>query len=78
MNREERATPPALPFLTMPSFIFGDDMSQRASFSKRIRKNFGKIKKIVDIPELIGMQRESFRRFLQIDVPPEKREEIGL
>jgi DNA-directed RNA polymerase subunit beta len=62
----------------MPSFIFGDDMSQRASFSRRIRKNFGKIKKIVDIPDLIGMQRESFRRFLQIDIPPEKREEIGL
>ena len=53
-------------------------MSQRALFSRRIRKNFGKIKKIVDIPDLIGMQRESFRRFLQIDIPPEKREEIGL
>ena len=46
--------------------------------AKRIRKNFGKIKKIIDIPDLIGMQRESYRRFLQIDVPPEKREDIGL
>ena len=46
--------------------------------AKRIRKNFGKIKKIINIPDLIGMQRESYRRFLQIDVPPEKREDIGL
>jgi DNA-directed RNA polymerase subunit beta len=46
--------------------------------TKRIRKNFGKIKRIIDIPDLIGMQRESYRRFLQIDVPPEKREETGL
>jgi len=46
--------------------------------SRRIRKNFGKIHKIVDIPDLIGVQRESFSRFLQIDVPPEKRELIGL
>jgi DNA-directed RNA polymerase subunit beta len=46
--------------------------------SKRIRKNFGKIENIVDIPDLIGMQRGSFARFLQMDVPPEKREETGL
>jgi DNA-directed RNA polymerase subunit beta len=45
---------------------------------KRIRKNFGKIKQIVGIPDLIGMQRESFQRLLQMDVPPEKREDIGL
>jgi DNA-directed RNA polymerase subunit beta len=46
--------------------------------SKRIRKSFGKIDKIVDIPDLIGMQRNSFARFLQMDTPHEKREEIGL
>ncbi len=53
-------------------------MSNRSSATKRIRKNFGKIRKIVDIPDLIGMQRESFARFLQMDIPPEQREEIGL
>jgi len=53
-------------------------MSDRPLANKRIRKNFGKIKKLVDIPDLIGMQRESFQRFLQMDVPPEKRKEIGL
>ncbi len=45
---------------------------------KRIRKNFGKIKKVIEIPDLIGMQKESFNRFLQMDVKPEDREHIGL
>ena len=58
--------------------IMGDAMSERPLANKRIRKNFGKIKKIVDIPDLIGMQRESFQRFLQMDVAPEKRRNIGL
>jgi len=53
-------------------------MSDRLLANKRIRKNFGKIQKIVDIPDLIGMQRESFQRFLQMDIPHEKRREIGL
>ena len=53
-------------------------MSESPLAIKRIRKNFGKIKKLVDIPDLIGMQRESFQRFLQMDIPPEKRRDIGL
>ena len=53
-------------------------MSNSPLAPKRIRKNFGKIKQIVGIPDLIGMQRESFQRLLQMDVPPEKREDIGL
>jgi len=44
----------------------------------RIRKNFGKIHKIVGIPDLIGMQRDSYQRFLQLDTPPEVREDTGL
>ncbi|MBT8365343.1 MAG: DNA-directed RNA polymerase subunit beta, partial [Deltaproteobacteria bacterium] len=53
-------------------------MSDRPLANTRIRKNFGKIKKLVDIPDLIGMQRESFQRFLQMDIAAEKRREIGL
>ena len=53
-------------------------MSESTLITKRVRKNFGKIQKIIEIPDLIGMQRESFQRFLQMDVPPEKREDIGL
>jgi DNA-directed RNA polymerase subunit beta len=56
----------------------GDAMSDRLLANKRIRKNFGKIQKIVDIPDLIGMQRESFQRFLQMDIAHEKRRDIGL
>lgn len=53
-------------------------MSKRPTANKRIRKSFGKIKKIVEIPDLIGMQRDSYQRFLQMNVVPEKREDIGL
>ena len=45
---------------------------------KRIRKNFGHIKSIVEIPDLIGMQRDSYNRFLQMDVLPENRKDSGL
>ena len=53
-------------------------MSESSWAKKRLRKSFGKIRKIVNIPDLIGMQRGSFKRFLQMDIPPEKREDIGL
>ena len=45
---------------------------------KRFRKSFGRIKSIVEIPDLIGMQRESYQRFLQMDTPPDEREDSGL
>jgi DNA-directed RNA polymerase subunit beta len=45
---------------------------------RRIRKNFGKIEKIIGMPNLIDMQKRSYERFLQKDVPPEEREEVGL
>ena len=44
----------------------------------RIRKDFSKIETIIDIPNLIDIQKRSFDRFLQMDVDPEKREEVGL
>ncbi|MBF0226656.1 MAG: DNA-directed RNA polymerase subunit beta [Desulfobacterales bacterium] len=53
-------------------------MSSSPWVMNRIRKNFGKLKKIIEIPDLIGMQRESYSRFLQRNVLPEKRENIGL
>ncbi len=45
---------------------------------RRIRKSFGKIDKIMETPNLIDMQKRSYERFLQKDVPPENREEVGL
>ena len=45
---------------------------------KRFRKGFGHIKSIVNIPDLIGMQRESYQRFLQIGIHPDDRVDTGL
>jgi len=42
------------------------------------RKNFGRIKTILDIPDLIDVQRHSYERFLQKNVLPEERKDIGL
>jgi DNA-directed RNA polymerase subunit beta len=44
----------------------------------RVRKDFSKIETIIDIPNLIDIQKRSFDRFLQTDVAPEKRESVGL
>ncbi|WP_242394050.1 DNA-directed RNA polymerase subunit beta [Anaeromyxobacter oryzisoli] len=44
----------------------------------RVRRNFGKINKIAEIPNLIAIQKSSYDKFLQADVPPEKREGTGL
>jgi len=43
-----------------------------------LRKNFAKIKKIIDIPNLIDIQKNSYKRFLQLDVPYEARKNFGL
>ncbi|WP_428101503.1 DNA-directed RNA polymerase subunit beta [Candidatus Rariloculus sp.] len=45
---------------------------------KRIRKDFGKLPSILDVPYLLSIQLDSYRRFLQISVPQEEREETGL
>ncbi|MGD9505808.1 MAG: DNA-directed RNA polymerase subunit beta [Syntrophobacteraceae bacterium] len=53
-------------------------MATALTHEYRVRKSFGKIKKIVDIPSLIQMQKESYDNFLQMDAPPEKRVNRGL
>ena len=45
---------------------------------RRVRKDFGKIPSIVEIPNLIEIQKRSYEQFLQKDVAPERREEPGL
>ncbi|MDR0965689.1 MAG: DNA-directed RNA polymerase subunit beta [Myxococcales bacterium] len=44
----------------------------------RVRKNFSKISKVIDIPNLIDIQKRSFKNFLQANVPMEEREDVGL
>ena len=45
---------------------------------KRIRKNFGKLPSVLDVPYLLSIQLDSYRGFLQRDVPVEERIETGL
>ncbi len=45
---------------------------------KRIRKNFGKQPGILETPYLLAIQLDSYRRFLQADLPEDRRESIGL
>ncbi|MBN2687274.1 MAG: DNA-directed RNA polymerase subunit beta [Deltaproteobacteria bacterium] len=42
------------------------------------RKNFGRIKEIVEIPNLIDIQKKSYEKFLQRDVQALARRDIGL
>jgi DNA-directed RNA polymerase subunit beta len=44
----------------------------------RIRRSFGKIKKIIEIPNLIEIQKRSYDDFLQVGVATEDRADVGL
>ena len=44
----------------------------------KFRENFGRIKKTMDIPNLIDIQIESYKKLLQKDVDPDKRGNFGL
>ena len=52
--------------------------SSRVPNNLRARRTFGRIKKIIDIPNLIEIQRRSYEEFLQKDVTPEQRKDQGL
>ncbi|MCI4569467.1 DNA-directed RNA polymerase subunit beta [Lysobacter sp. CFH 32150] len=45
---------------------------------KRIRKDFGKRKSILEVPFLLAIQVDSYREFLQENAEPGKREDRGL
>jgi len=44
----------------------------------RLRRNFGKIRRVLDVPNLIEIQRRSYDGFLQAEALPEERAETGL
>ncbi len=44
----------------------------------RIRKNFAELAEPPEIPNLIEIQKQSYDKFLQADVAPDKREDFGL
>ena len=45
---------------------------------KRIRKDFGKLTRAMDIPYLLAIQVESYQEFLQDQITPEERIGKGL
>jgi DNA-directed RNA polymerase subunit beta len=44
----------------------------------RVRKDFSNIPSVLEIPNLIEIQKQTFERFLQTNIEPEKRENAGL
>ena len=53
-------------------------MPHPVKYGKRERLSFAKIPEVMDLPDLIEIQKSSYNEFLQRDVEPDKREDIGL
>ena len=53
-------------------------MTQTFTGRKRVRKFFGHIKEIAEMPNLIEIQIKSYNQFLQAHLLPHERENIGL
>ena len=45
---------------------------------KRIRKNFGNLPNVMDVPFLLAIQLDSYREFTQADTPSKERQDTGL
>jgi DNA-directed RNA polymerase subunit beta len=53
-------------------------MAFQVANNLRFRRSFGRIRKIIDLPYLIEIQKNSYELFLQKDVAPMERQNIGL
>jgi DNA-directed RNA polymerase subunit beta len=53
-------------------------MGQVIQNNFRVRKHYGRIQKIIDIPNLIDIQKKSYDKLLQKDIAPDRREDVGL
>ncbi len=53
-------------------------MAFQVANNLRFRRSFGRIKKIIDLPYLIEIQKNSYDLFLQRDVPLAQRQNLGL
>ena len=53
-------------------------MAYSIANNQLLRKHFAEIKRIIDIPNLIDIQKNSYKRFLQAELPPSARQNIGL
>ena len=53
-------------------------MAYSIANNQLLRKHFQEIKRIIDIPNLIDIQKNSYQRFLQADLPATARQNIGV
>jgi len=53
-------------------------MAYSIANNQLLRKHFAEIQKIIDIPNLIDIQKNSYKRFLQAELPPSARQNNGL
>ncbi len=53
-------------------------MAFQVANNLRFRRSFGRIRKIIDLPYLIEIQKNSYELFLQKDVAPMERQNVGL
>ena len=53
-------------------------MAFQVAHNLRFRRSFGRIKKIIDLPYLIEIQKNSYDQFLQREVSPAQRQNFGL
>src|SRR5688500_11071876 len=44
----------------------------------RVRKNLGRISRVIEVPNLIDIQKSSYDKFLQSTIPQDDRQETGL
>ncbi|MCB1198414.1 MAG: DNA-directed RNA polymerase subunit beta, partial [Deltaproteobacteria bacterium] len=45
---------------------------------QRPRRNFASIRQVIDVPNLMDVQRKSYEKFLQTDIAQEERADLGL
>src|ERR1700709_2524902 len=55
-----------------------EHMAQTFTGRKRVRKFFGKIKEVAEMPNLIEVQKASYDQFLMVKDPPGGRSDEGL
>ena len=53
-------------------------MAFQVAHNLRFRRSFGRIKKIIDLPYLIEIQKNSYDQFLQREIPQAQRQNFGL
>src|SRR5438132_3767923 len=53
-------------------------MAFQVANNLRFRRSFGRIRKIIDLPYLIEIQKNSYDQFLQREVPQDQRQNFGL